>query len=281
MRPIPILTYHSISPVSTGELAPYTVHPTLFAAHLDALQAHRIQSWSVSAIGDALASGRALPDRVIGLTFDDAFADFAGDVAPLLARHGFGATLYIPTAHLGSVSSWLVKHPEDLRPLLTTDEVRALARDGVECGAHSHTHAELDRLPESALRSEILGPKAILEHIVERPVRTFAYPFGYHSRRVRQAVKRAGYASACATGHLPAWSEADIFALPRLLVLAHTSADDLLALLARPASHRRYLIERGKQAAWRLARGLLRTDGGRAAAMAAVGIGPDPPSSED
>lgn len=269
MRQIPILMYHSISSVATGDLARYTLTPALFREHLDALAHEGYAVWNIGEIYDAIRADRILPNRVVGMTFDDAFADFLTTALPALEDKAFGVTLYVPTAYLGSTSQWLTQHPDDLRVMLTADEVATLPARGVECGAHSHTHAELDRLPVTLLESEVAGSKGILEDVLGRPVRTFAYPFGYYNRRTRAAVKRAAYTNACAVGHEAAWSRADPFALPRFLVLAHTSAAEVISMLLRQASPALHRIERAKQTAWRGVRRVSRSDGGRAAAEAA------------
>lgn len=270
MRSLPILTYHSVSPVSTGELAPYTLAPALFAEHMRMLSDASYAVWSIDQIGDALLQRRPMPDRVVGLTFDDAFVDFVTEVLPVLADYDFGATLYIPTAHLGGRSDWLARSAEDRRPVLDADAIAALPGHGIECGSHSHTHPELDRLAPTVLQCEIARSKAVLEEVTGRRVQTFAYPYGYHSRRVRAAVRTAGYRCACGTGHEAASSRSDLFGLPRYLVYAGTSADKLEALLVQSASVIRHRTERAKQVAWRLSRAITRSDGGRAAADVAA-----------
>jgi peptidoglycan/xylan/chitin deacetylase (PgdA/CDA1 family) len=270
MRALPILTYHSISTVSTGELAPYTLTPGQFAGHMTMLRDASYAVWSVERIGEALCQGRRLPDRVVGLSFDDAFADFATAVVPVLERFGFGATLYIPTAYLGARSEWLTRFAEDRRPVLDCETIASLPGRGIDCGSHSHTHPELDRVAPAALRAEVARSRAILEQVTGRRVRSFAYPYGYYNRRVRAAVMSAGYRYACGTGHEAAWPGADLFALPRLLVYAGTDVSELQTLLARPASAGRHKIERAKQTAWRVSRRISRSDGGRGGASASA-----------
>ena len=226
--------------------------------------------WPIERIGDALRHGRPLPDRVVGLTFDDAFEDFETEVLRVLAEFGFGGTLYVPTAHLGDCSGWMTRFAEDRRPVLGVDAIASLPARGITCGSHSHTHPELDRVPPATLESEITRSRAILEEITARPVRSFAYPYGYYSRRVRSAVIRAGYRYACGTGNEAAWSGADLFALPRFIVYAGSGADAVEALLTQPASPPRHWIERAKQMAWRVSRTVGQSDGGRTAADASA-----------
>jgi len=79
-------------------------------------------------------------------------------------------------------------------------------------------------------REEIVGSSRELAAVVG-PVTSFAYPHGYHSRRVRQEVRRAGLGSACAVAGGVASASDDPYAIPRIVVRAGTSAEALLKML--------------------------------------------------
>ena len=126
--------------------------------------------------------------------------------------------------------------------MMSWDDVRAAADDGVEIGSHSATHPDLDVIPRSGLGREVADSRRNLEAGLGRPVRTFAYPHGYHSTAVVRAAEHAGYDSACAVGH--GWSNVhdDRFALTLMFVFGRTTTDQLRAFLldppARPHRHR-------------------------------------------
>ena len=83
--------------------------------------------------------------------------------------------------------------PPPRNAVLSWDELRALARDGLVVGAHTRTHPLLHRLAPAAVRDEILGSAADLEReLGEAPV-AFAYPGGYHSDAAVAAVREAGF----------------------------------------------------------------------------------------
>ncbi|MFH0778429.1 MAG: glycosyltransferase [Candidatus Eisenbacteria bacterium] len=70
---------------------------------------------------------------------------------------------------------------EDLRPrgcYLEKEDVRALAKAGVEIGSHGHTHEAFSLLSREGARRELLTSKHMLEEITERPVEYFAFPTG-------------------------------------------------------------------------------------------------------
>lgn len=103
---------------------------------------------------------------------------------------------------------------------LSPDEVAALARGGlVEIGAHTMTHPVLSGLPVAAQQSEIRQSKARLEEILERPVSSFAYPFGGYEHFTRQSiriVREAGFACGCSAVAGAVTRSADPYQLPRL-----------------------------------------------------------------
>lgn len=86
---------------------------------------------------------------------------------------------------------------------LTWEQVRLLARQGVEFGAHTATHPILSRVESAAdLAQEIGGSKRRLEEMLGTPVRHFCYPNGRAvdiSPEAVGAVREAGYHTAVTT----------------------------------------------------------------------------------
>ncbi len=107
-------------------------------------------------------------------------------------------------------------------PMLCWNQVREAAAAGVEIGAHSHSHPQLDQIGRSPLRDELATSRAMLEDGIGRAVPSMAYPFGYSSARVREEVRLSGYEYACAVANAVAGSAHHSFMLPRLTVRAST-----------------------------------------------------------
>jgi peptidoglycan/xylan/chitin deacetylase (PgdA/CDA1 family) len=61
---------------------------------------------------------------------------------------------------------------------LTWDQVRTMAANGIDMGAHTQSHPILTRVSVEQARREITGSKAQIEAEINRPVTTFAYPNG-------------------------------------------------------------------------------------------------------
>jgi len=89
--------------------------------------------------------------------------------------------------------------PPEYEPL-NWDDVRALAAEGVEFGAHTRTHPVLSSLSDRAeLHQEIAGSKQRLDEQLGYPTLHFCYPFGTWSDFNDQTVaiiRRTGFATA-------------------------------------------------------------------------------------
>ena len=86
-----ILFYHRVSE-DRDELA---VTPARFAAQMARLARDGLRAVDVENGLALLADGRAAGS--VGLCFDDGYADVAHHAVPILERHGFRATVFLPT----------------------------------------------------------------------------------------------------------------------------------------------------------------------------------------
>jgi peptidoglycan/xylan/chitin deacetylase (PgdA/CDA1 family) len=258
-KKIPILMYHSISLSSNQRFKQFTVSPVTFIEQMKYLSDHQYTPITITQLVDArLRNGSLLPERPIVLTFDDGFADFFAEAFPVLKRFGFVATLYIATAFVNGASHWLQRMGEGANPMLTWEQLAEISLNGIECGAHSHSHPQLDTLHRTAAQDEIVQSKRLLEDHLGQEVRSFAYPFGYYSARVRQLVREAGYTSACAVRHAMSSENDDPFSLARLMVRPDSNIEEYAALLtgrnSSPAKAIYKMYTRARTPIWQLVR---------------------------
>lgn len=219
--PVPILMYHEIAGPSetSSQLA---VPPGNFASQLGYLHDAGFQTITAGTLAESMnGGGGRLPERAVVLTFDDGFADFYQQALPLLVRYGFTATLYVTTGWVQDEGP--LPAGERPGPMLCWSQVAEVAAAGIEIGAHSRLHPQLDQLPRKQLREELRVSKAQLEDRLGGPVPGLAYPFGYSSAAVREEARAAGHGYACAVGNALPGMGSDPFALPRLTVRRSTT----------------------------------------------------------
>jgi peptidoglycan/xylan/chitin deacetylase (PgdA/CDA1 family) len=117
---------------------------------------------------------------------------------------------------------------------LTQEEIIALGSSRLmEIGAHTVNHSLLGAAPTARQRHEIQQSKADLEHILQRPVPSFAYPFGKrgdYSEETVELVRASGFCSACSNFPGIVTQDTDKYQLPRMF-MANWTADELAAQL--------------------------------------------------
>ena len=83
---------------------------------------------------------------------------------------------------------------------LNWDEVRQLAREGVEIGSHAVSHSRLTECSDEQLMNELRGSKEEIESQLGGPVFSFSYPHGRWNDRVNSALEKAGYTFVTSVG---------------------------------------------------------------------------------
>jgi peptidoglycan/xylan/chitin deacetylase (PgdA/CDA1 family) len=125
--------------------------------------------------------------------------------------------------------------PDEFAPL-TWDEVRALAKEGVEFGPHTKTHPILSQIAEpELLKDEILGSKHRLEEELQAPAIHFCYPNGRRADlndATLKLVQEGGFHSAVTTERGMNAAETNPFLLRRLGVEPTIPLQYLAELLA-------------------------------------------------
>jgi peptidoglycan/xylan/chitin deacetylase (PgdA/CDA1 family) len=253
---VPILMYHSISDHASRKFKPFVVSPAVFAEQMAYLYQHSYTPITVTQFIRARGQGEhKLPERPVILTFDDGFSDFYSEAFPVLQRYGFVATLYISTMFINSTSRWLWREGEATRLMLTWDQLSEISSQGIECGAHSHSHPQLDILPLSAATDEIVRSKVLIEQHLCQEVLTFAYPFGYYTASIKRQIQFAGYTSACAVKFALSSTSTDDFALTRLIVREDMQTETFANLLTGHGdSFAKTVYMRARTPVWQLVR---------------------------
>jgi peptidoglycan/xylan/chitin deacetylase (PgdA/CDA1 family) len=193
-----VLCYHALSERWPADFA---VSPAQLEQQLRHLLDRGFRGVTFTAAVTGPQSG-----RTVAVTFDDAYRSVLELAFPILDRLGLPATIFAPTAYVGSgrpmewpgIDEWAGgPHSPELLPL-SWEELRQVADAGWEVGSHSHTHPRLTQVDDTELERELGESREECERRLQRPCTSIAYPFGDVDERVVTAAARSGYRAGAA-----------------------------------------------------------------------------------
>jgi peptidoglycan/xylan/chitin deacetylase (PgdA/CDA1 family) len=199
---LPILMYHSLSDdPENGVMAYYKTNtaPAVFRRQMDFLAAAGYKTLDLAQTVKRMQSGQPFDERSVVITFDDGFRDFYQHGFPALDKHGFTATVFLPTNFIGETRRSF-KNTE----CMTWPEVKELRKAGIGFGSHTVNHIELVKVPREQVERELRESRAEIEQQLGETVTTFAYPYGFpqenrsFARDFRDLLIQAGY-DCCVT----------------------------------------------------------------------------------
>jgi peptidoglycan/xylan/chitin deacetylase (PgdA/CDA1 family) len=212
---------------------------------------------SIAEFREARQSGHPLPPRSVMVTFDDGYRSVLDHALPILERYAIPAAVFVSAepvlngqhfwfdalcrregeaavakARALPYETWralvhslktTALETESHRPLTLAELKRLAASPFIEIGAHTMTHPTLALAPVEEQRREIAGCRTALEHVLERPVGAFAYPYGdrsadYTSETV-SVVRDTRFEVAFTTGGSYATSGCEPLEIPRFMML--------------------------------------------------------------
>jgi peptidoglycan/xylan/chitin deacetylase (PgdA/CDA1 family) len=193
-----VLCYHALSPTWAADLS---ISPDRFERHIRLLlrRGYRGVRFSEAVQNEA-------GEKAFAVTFDDAYRSVAALAAPILARLGVPATVFVPTDYIGSeapmewpgIDRWMGgPFARELTPM-SWGEIEELATAGWEIGSHTASHPHLTEIDDLALARELDRSKAECEKHVPGECASVAYPYGHVDARVVAAAAAAGYRTGAA-----------------------------------------------------------------------------------
>ncbi|MDD3610509.1 MAG: polysaccharide deacetylase family protein [Halothiobacillaceae bacterium] len=228
---LPILMYHQIDvpPPSGTPMRGMSVAPAVFARQMAVLAALGYRGVGLPELLPYLAGERR--GKVVGLTFDDGYLNNLSEALPVLRRHGFTATCYAVSGHVGGCNDWDAANGVPQKRLMDAQALRDWCAAGMDVGAHTRHHVDLTALEPSAAREEILASRRELEALIDREVRHFCYPYGRYDSLHVDFVREAGFWSATTVRRGRAQLGDSPFELPRVLVAQATRLPQFLLKL--------------------------------------------------
>ncbi len=203
------LLYHHVSN-QTPDIT--SISPEDFASHLTYLSENNFRILPVTEVISSLQSGKALPDRSITISFDDAYLSIYTTAFPLLKARGFPFTIFVATDLVGSNPGLY----------LNWEQIKEMRDQGVTIANHTQSHSHLLRLKKgesktqwlNRITDEIIGAQKTIEAHLGDTALLFAYPYGEFNQDILNLIKQLGYVGfgqqSGAMGR-----QSDFLALPR------------------------------------------------------------------
>ena len=154
-----------------------------FEAHLERLRDGGHSAVTLGRIIDAWSGGAPLPERPVAISIDDAYASVFTEAWPRLRDAAIPFTLFVATDPVDRGQPGYMRW----------DQIRQLARAGVEIGSQAVTHPHMPDLSEEELRAELTRSADRIEAEIGIRPTLFAYPYGVASATVMRLAREAGY----------------------------------------------------------------------------------------
>lgn len=200
---LPILMYHSISGDEETSVHPYyrvATSPSRFDEQMRWLADGGWRGLSLEEALPMFLNGQCDSPCPVALTFDDGFRDFYTAAWPVLQRHKFTATMYLPTAFVATPrKSFRGKE------CLTWNEVRKLRAHGIRFGSHTANHPKLYELPAKEIAEELSCSKQRIEQELGETAAGFAYPYAFPQedneflKTLTELLQQCGYRTCVTT----------------------------------------------------------------------------------
>jgi biofilm PGA synthesis lipoprotein PgaB len=210
-----ILQYHHVdktTPTATS------IDPKRFTQHMALLERGGYLIWPIQRLIGALRQGQGVPDKVVVITFDDAYASIYTQAFPELRARGWPFSIFVATQYIKSTQS-----NQDIdSPFLSWGQLREMQAAGASIVNHTHSHPHLlRRLPDESsndwrnrVEAEITTAQRLLEQHLGVTNKYLAYPYGEYDTRIARLVRKLGFI-AFGQQSGAAGLDSDFSALPR------------------------------------------------------------------
>lgn len=179
-RGLPVLMYHKIAEKNPDGL---TVTTDQFDLQLMYMKEKGYHAITFTQLKKMVNEGAKLPKKSVIITFDDAYRNFRELALPLLRKHQFKATVFLPVAYIGKTNIW----DRGNDPIMTADELKQLTnREEAEIGLHSFLHRSYRDMAPADMEEDLQNCYSTLAFHAIPYVKVLAYPYGGFPKKDKQ-----------------------------------------------------------------------------------------------
>lgn len=183
-----ILQYHHVSKTTPKSTS---ISPEQFERHLQYLTDNQFNVIPLPQLIKAIKNKRALPDKTVAITFDDAYTDILLQAKPILDKFNFAYTIFINPKLVSSTSSHY----------LSWEQLSVLAQlpnNIVTIANHGLNHDSFARQPRGKSEQEwfeqqtqdLLLAESLIEQHTGQTWKYFAYPYGEYTPKLQAWLKQ-------------------------------------------------------------------------------------------
>lgn len=176
-----------------------------FRAHIKELKDGGYNVASLPEIVAALRSGKALPEKTVGLSVDDAYESVYTRAWPILKEAGFPLTVFVATdpvdRRLSRYMSW--------------DQIKEIADEGVTIGSQTKSHPHMADISRLRISAELSQSNDLFEAKLGNKPDLIAYPYGEANLEVVEMTKTFGFVAAFGQHSGAIGSGSEMYYLPR------------------------------------------------------------------
>ena len=217
---VPILMYHSIPEVIDCKVM-RSLHVSLksFSKQMWLLYKMGFKGCSISEF--LRKEDKIFGQKLIPITFDDAYLNFYTNAFPVLKKYNFTATVYAVSGLVGGKNQWDFDKGIKKLDLMNYDQLKDVMQAGIEIGCHTYSHVDLREVGVD-LEKEIRASKLKLESELDFRCESFCYPYGGFNSDAVDMVRASGFQSAVTMIRSRVSSSDSAFTLPRVPVNFNT-----------------------------------------------------------
>lgn len=171
---------------------------------------------SMDEVYDFVSGRKRCKSKFIAVTLDDGYEDNYSIAYPIFKTYNIPFCVYVAQSYITGEkrSSEIV----DFK-MLSLDQLKALSEEPLcTLGGHTKSHCRLSRLSKDQQIDEIVSGKEWLEHIIDKPVFHFAFPYGDYNKNSIDIMKECGIQCSVAAWGGGVRVSGSVYEVPRVLV---------------------------------------------------------------